>query len=239
MDYLKGVQSGFKNLWDYIVENKWATLFIVFGILIAYSIGQQMANRGSTREGFETRCEKEKHLYEDNRPCDSCEEEEPKKKEKKVIASASCPKMPDLSQYVLKKNVPDLKDYVHKTLLPDMSKYMLKDYVKDNYVRRSDCKVFAEDESCDDEEEIQVVDTPVCPPKTKPQPDCNKDLEDQTSNNKKGVSKEQMKKYQDYLDKNKDNMDVTYTKLEDAFLGCNMKMCPINGMPNGLFPTDK
>lgn len=234
MDYLKGVQNGMKSLWDYIVENKWATLFIIFGILIAYSIGQQMAvNRV---EGFENRCEKEKRLYEDNRPCDSCDDEEPKKKEKKVIASASCPKMPDLNQYVLKKNVPDLKDYVHKTLLPDMSKYMLKEYVKDNYVPRSDCKVFADDDSCDDDEEIQVADTAVCPPKMEPKPDCNKDLEDQTKTEKKRVTKEQMKKYQEYLDKNKDNMDVTYTKLEDAFLGCNMKMCAINGLPNGLKP---
>jgi len=233
MDYLKGLN----DLWKYILENKWSLLFIVFGILVAYSIGQQMANnKVSLKENFESRCEKEKRLYEDNKPCEICEEDKPKKK--KIIASASCPKMPDMNKYVLKKNVPDLKDYIHKSLLPDMDKYMLKEYVKDNYVRRSDCKVVDEDDSCDDEEEIQVVDTPVCPPKTKPQPACNKDLNDQAKDyDKKPIpTKEAMKKYQEYLDKNKENMDVTYSKIEDAFSGCNMKYCPINGLPNGLKP---
>lgn len=222
MDYLKELS----NIGKLLDDNKWTIVFIVFGILIAYSVGKSMA--GSTKENFETRCEKEKTLYEDNKPkCDS--DDEPK--EKKTIASASCPEAPDMKKYMRKEDCPDITDYVHKSLMPDLSKYLSKQYVQDNYISRESLKKNYM-RKCDcrplppKDEPIQELDEPPCdmnPPKKiacETIPVSKNDPEDM--------------KIQAYLDKNKDNMDVPYSSLNDAF--CNKKSCFINDLPKGLHP---
>jgi len=224
MDYLKDI---FSNLTD----NKWTILFIVLGILIAYSVGKSLAGPSSQDEYFETRCEKEKKLYENNKPvkCEEEDEEEVVEVKKVTVASASCPKTPNMNDYIRKEDCPDLTNYVHKSLIPDINKYVSKEYVKQNYISREILnKNYMRKSDCNPkppkEERIQVLEEEPCDPiPIKPiacetVPTCNKKVEN--------------KKVQDYLDKNKDNMDVPYSFLDDAF--CNKKSCFINGHPNGL-----
>jgi len=45
---------------------------------------------------------------------------------------------------------------------------------------------------------------------------------------------ERDKKIQNYFDKNKDAMDVSYSLLNEAY--CNKKTCLPNGLPEGLKP---
>ena len=117
MDYLKDLSSLGKILND----NKWNILFVVFGILIAYSVGKSMAV-SQNKETFESRCEKEKTLYENNKPqCDMDDDADDDEgdEEKITVASASCPQMPDMKSYMRKEDCPDLSDYMHKSLIPD------------------------------------------------------------------------------------------------------------------------
>jgi len=229
MDYLKDLSSLGKILND----NKWNILFVVFGILIAYSVGKSMAV-SQNKETFESRCEKEKTLYENNKPpCDMDDDADDDEgdEEKITVASASCPQMPDMKSYMRKEDCPDLSDYMHKSLIPDLNKYISRESVKENYIsretlkknymRKCDCRQLPPKE-----EPIQELDEPPCdidPPKkiacdTVPTSKINP-----TDN-----------KIQAYLDKNKENMDVTYSTLDDAF--CNKKSCFINGLPDGLRP---
>jgi hypothetical protein len=237
MDYLKDIGL-------ILSENKWTILFIVFGILIAYSVGKSIAENNEDKpEYFENRCIKQKRLYEDNKPV-KCEEKDEVVK-KVTVASASCPKMPNMKDYMRKEDCPDLSDYVHKSLLPDLNNYISKNYVKENYIsrellkknymRKCDCRPIPpkdvpiqelEEPPCDPIpiKKIACQTIPVkvdsCEPKPIEQNTCDKNVEN--------------KKIQDYLDKNRDNMDVTYSTLDDAF--CNKKSCFVNGYPDGLHP---
>jgi hypothetical protein len=160
MDYLKELLTYGKTLLD----NKWTILFIVFGILVAYSIGKSFAT-GNKIEDFETRCEKEKNLYDDNKPKlkekdddededdddDEDDEDEPEPVEKKVktIAAAINPPTSNPSTSNSEMKCPDLSQYTHKSLIPDLSGYLSKEYVRTNYmskeklnknyIRKSDC----------------------------------------------------------------------------------------------------
>jgi hypothetical protein len=224
MDYLKDIISN-------VNDNKWTILFIVFGILIAYSVGKSIATSSNQAENFETRCEKEKKLYENNKPV-KCDDEEVEVIKKVTVASASCPKTPDMKDYMRKEDCPDLSDYVHKSLIPDLNKYISKEYVKQNYIsrdllkknymRKCDCRPVPPRD-----EPIQELEEPPCDPIPIKKIAC--DTVPTTCN--KNVNN---KKIQDYLDKNKDNMDVSYSTLDDAF--CNKKSCFINGLPDGLYP---
>jgi hypothetical protein len=232
MDYLKELLTYGKTLLD----NKWTVLFIVFGILVAYSMGKSFAT-GNKIEDFETRCEKEKNLYDDNKPKlkekdeddeddedddseDDGGEPEPVEKKIKTIASAN---NPSTSNSEMK--CPDLSQYTHKSLIPDLSGYLSKEYVKKNYiskeklnknyVRKSDCLALSHKDEPIEETEDSI------PISTKP------------SNKKEKVNVED-KQIQNYYDKNKETMDVPYSALNDAF--CNKKSCFINGFPNGLHP---
>ena len=236
MDYLKELLTYGKTLLD----NKWTVLFIVFGILVAYSMGKSFAT-GNKIEDFETRCEKEKNLYDDNKPKieekdedededeDDEEDDEPEPVEKKVktIAAAINPSTSNTSTSNtstsnLEINCPDLSNYTHKSLIPDLSGYLSKEYVRTNYiskeklnknyVRKSDCAALShKDEPSRDSIPISTI----------------------PSNKKEKVNVED-KQIQNYYDKNKENMDVPYSALNDAF--CNKKSCFINGFPNGLRP---
>ena len=230
MEYLKELLTYGKTLLD----NKWTILFIVFGILVAYSMGKSFAN-GNKIEDFETRCEKEKNLYDNNKPKieekddddsdDDDDEDEPVQEpnqesvEKKVksIAVASNP-----STSNLEINCPDLSNYTHKSLIPDLSGYLSKEYVRknyiskeklnENYMRKNDCVALShKDEPIRDSIPISTI-----PP------------------NKKVKVNVEDKQIQNYYDKNKETMDVPYSALNDAF--CNRKSCFINGFPNGLRP---
>ena len=227
MEYLKELLTYGKTLLD----NKWTILFIVFGILVAYSMGKSFAN-GNKIEDFETRCEKEKNLYDNNKPKieekdddsedDDADDEdkpvqEPVEKKVKSIAVASNP-----STSNLEINCPDLSNYTHKSLIPDLSGYLSKEYVRknyiskeklnENYMRKNDCVALShKDEPIRDSIPISTI-----PP------------------NKKVKVNVEDKQIQNYYDKNKENMDVPYSALNDAF--CNRKSCFINGFPNGLRP---
>jgi hypothetical protein len=227
MDYLKDIGL-------ILSENKWTILFIVFGILISYSVGKSMAlNNKDNDEYFDNRCVKQKKLYEDNKPV-KCEETE-EVIEKETVASASCPKMPNMKDYMRKEDCPDLSEYVHKSLIPDLNKYVSKNYVKENYIsrellkknymRKCDCRPIPPRD-----EPIQELEEPPCDPIPIKQVACQT-LPVQQNTCDKTVEN---KKIQDYLDKNKDNMDVSYTNLDDAF--CNKKSCFVNNLPHGLHP---
>lgn len=229
MDVLKGLREKSGVLGNYLLENKWSVLAILIGIFLAYQIGAQVAS--NIREDFENRCEKEKRLYEDNKPpVEECEK--PKKKKKKTIASASCPEVPDMSQYVLKDDVPDLKDYIHKSLIPDMTQYISRNYVRKNYIRKDKCRKIIDDEDSDDDN-CQKSE-----PK-RPVIVCNQDLDPLPEKKDKGCETKDYKKIQEFYDKNAENMDVTYSRIEDAFTNCNKGTCLINQLPNGLKPLDK
>ena len=228
MDYLKELLTYGKTLLD----NKWTIIFIVFGILVAYSMGKSLAT-GNKIEDFETRCEKEKNLYDDNKPNieekdeddtdddDDDDEPEPNNKKVKTIAAAVNPS----SSPNLEIKCPDLSNYTHKSLIPDLSGYLSKEYVRKNYIskeklnknylRKSDCAALSHKD-----EPIVELDDPI--PISTIQ--CVK---------KEKVNVED-KQIQNYYDKNKENMDVPYSALNDAF--CNKKSCFINGFPNGLRP---
>jgi len=221
MDYLKDIGL-------VISENKWTILFILFGILISYSVGKSIAVNKS--ENFENRCIKQKRLYEDNKPV-QCEEKEEEEVKKVTVASASCPQLPNMKDYMRKEDCPDLSDYVHKSLIPDLNNYVSKNYVKENYISRDLLK----------KNYMRKCDCQPLPPRDVPiqeleEPPCDpipiKKIACQTMPVK--IDTCENKKIQDYLDKNRDNMDVTYSKLDDAF--CNKKSCFVNGLPNGLQP---
>lgn len=257
---MDSILKSVKPVIDWLVENKWSLVFIIFGILVAFSIGQQLAE--GKREHFDDepasppeeekdRCDKQKDMYADNKPCEDCDTK-PKKKVKRVkVASASCPEAPDMSQYVLKKDVPDLSEYVHKSLVPNMSNYMSKSEVDSNYMLKSACKmneptkedkeISSDDESVE-EEELEITVNNQCGSCGQPQNRCYchtpyREVQVPTCNSKpseKQPTKKEMKKREEELIKNKDNMDVTYTPLEQAFTGCNLAICGVNGKPNGL-----
>ena len=111
-------------------ENKWSSIFILFAILVAYSIGKQYA-KNQTQEDFMDDLD----AYADKKP--PVKELPKKEKKKKIIASASCPEMPDLNKYMLKTESPDLKDYVHKSLVPDLKNYLSKPFIRKNFVSKT------------------------------------------------------------------------------------------------------
>jgi hypothetical protein len=221
MNYLNELLTYGKTLLD----NKWTVLFIVFGILVAYSMGKTFAN-GNKIEDFESRCEKEKNLY-DNKPKikenyendesssddeDDEDEPEPEQVEKKIkiITGAINPSTPNLE-----KNCPDLNGYLSKEYVK--KNYISKEKLNKNYMRKSNCVTLShKDEPI---EEIDEPSTDFIPISTIP------------TNKKEKVEDKQI---QNYYDKNKEAMDVPYSALNDAF--CNKKSCFINGFPNGLRP---
>jgi hypothetical protein len=231
MEYLNTIIKLFK-------ENKWSSIFILFAIMVAYSIGKQYA-KNQTQEDFMDDLE----AYADNKPVLIDLPKKPKKK--KIIASASCPEMPDLNKYMLKTELPNLNDYVHKSLVPDLENYLSKPYVRQNFVSKiklneeymlkSECisKNSKEEESMEeesDEEEvitkknISVKDTlikntiPIVDPSIP-----------HTSEIKNCIN------VQKKLDNNKEKLDDNYSYIEDAFTNCNMRTCPINQKQTGLF----
>jgi hypothetical protein len=194
MDYLKETIS------TYVSEaynNKWTIVFIVFGILIAFSVGKSMALK---KEEFE--------------------EDVPQKKND-ILAEAICP---DLTNYVLREDVE--KNYIARKEVE--KKYVLKndakavaaapveeklflsmEDVRRNYMLKTDC-LKLRDESSSEDDEV---------PEEKPP---------------KKMNLERDKKIQNYFDKNKDAMDVSYSLLNEAY--CNKKTCLPNGLPEGLKP---
>ena len=98
-----------------------ATAFIA-GLIVMWLIMRQRI------EGFDSQCT----VCGGSQPCGCTTESQPRRR------CADCPKMPDMSKYVLKTTVPpcppmpDMSKYILKTEvppLPDMSKYVLKSSV--------------------------------------------------------------------------------------------------------------
>lgn len=198
MDYLK------ETLTAYALEaynNKWTIMFILFGILIAFSVGKTMAMK--------------KEDFEDETPW----------KKNDILAEAICP---NLNDYILKEDVE--KNYIPRNEVEQ--KYILKkdaksgvaasdakteeklflsmEDVKRNYMLKTDCLKVRDDSSSEDED---------AEPEEKPP---------------KKMNLERDKKIQNYFDKNKDAMDVSYSLLNEAY--CNKKTCLPNGLPEGLKP---
>jgi hypothetical protein len=118
------------NIIKLLKDNKWSSIFIVFSIAVAYSIGKQYAKK-QMKEDFMDDLD----IYADKKPALI---ELPKKpKKKKIIASASCPEMPDLNKYILKTELPNLNDYVHKSLVPDLDNYLSKNFIRQNFVSKT------------------------------------------------------------------------------------------------------
>jgi hypothetical protein len=140
MDYLKETIS------TYVSEaynNKWTIVFIVFGILIAFSVGKTMAMK---KEEFE--------------------EEIPLKKND-ILAEAICP---DLTNYLLKEDVE--KNYIARNevekkyiLKKDAAKqvvaaapaaeeklFLSMEDVRRNYMLKTDCLKVRDDSSSEDED---------------------------------------------------------------------------------------
>lgn len=194
MDYLKETIS------TYVSEaynNKWTIVFIVFGILIAFSVGKSMALK---KEEFE--------------------EDVPQKKND-ILAEAICP---DLTNYVLREDVE--KNYIARKEVE--KKYVLKNDAKAVAAAPVEEKLFL---SMEDVRRNYMLKT-----------DCLK-VRDESSSEDDGASDEKPpkkmnlerdKKIQNYFDKNKDAMDVSYSLLNEAY--CNKKTCLPNGLPEGLKP---
>jgi hypothetical protein len=194
MDYLKETISAYVSE---AYNNKWTIVFIVFGILIAFSVGKSMALK---KEEFE--------------------EDVPQKKND-ILAEAICP---DLTNYVLREDVE--KNYIARKEVE--KKYVLKndakavaaapveeklflsmEDVRRNYMLKTDCLKVRDESSSEDDEVLEEK-----PPKK--------------------INLERDKKIQNYFDKNKDAMDVSYSLLNEAY--CNKKTCLPNGLPEGLKP---
>lgn len=194
MDYLKETITAYASE---AYNNKWTIIFIVFGILIAFSVGKTMAMK---KEEFE--------------------EEVPQKKND-ILAEAICP---DLTNYLLKEDVE--KNYIARKEVE--KKYILKkeakqvaaapveerlflsmEDVRRNYIPKTDCLKVRDDSSSEDDDASDEK-----PPKK--------------------INLERDKKIQNYFDKNKDTMDVSYSLLNEAY--CNKKTCLPNGLPEGLKP---
>jgi len=198
---MDNIKETFSNYAYEAYNNKWTILFILFGILIAFSVGKTMAKG---REDFD--------------------EEVPPRKKNDILAEAICP---DLTKYVLKedveKNYISLDEVKNKYVLkkdgfanPPESKieeklYISMDDVKKNYMLKKDCVITEknDDAASSSSSEEEVIEK-------KPK--------------KKNLERD--RKIQNYFDKNKENMDVPYSLLNDVF--CNKKTCLPNGLPNGL-----
>jgi hypothetical protein len=218
-------------------ENKWSSIFILFAILVAYSIGKQYA-KNQTQEDFMDDLD----AYADKKP--PLKELPKKQKKKKIIASASCPEMPDLNKYILKTELPDLKDYVHKSLVPDLQNYLSKPFIRKNFVSKTklneeymlktECisndnkeAELTEEEESIDEEVITEKNTSKKQEKIKSQKNNTSKSNPVEINNCVNVQKK--------LDNNKQELDDNYSYIEDAFTNCNMRSCAINQKQTGLF----
>ncbi len=142
MDYLRETISAYA-LEAY--NNKWTIVFIVFGILIAFSVGKTMAMK---KEDFE--------------------EEIPQKKND-ILAEAICP---DLTNYISKEDVE--KNYIPRNevekkyilkkepkpvaaLAAEEKLFLSMEDVRRNYMLKTDCLKVKDASSSDDEPE---ADTP-------------------------------------------------------------------------------
>lgn len=231
MEYLNTIIKLFK-------ENKWSSIFILFAIMVAYSIGKQYATN-QTQEDFMDDLD----AYADKKPI---LKDLPKKpKNKKIIASASCPEMPDLNKYILKTELPNLNNYVHKSLVPDLQNYLSKPYVRQNFVSKTkldeEYMLKTECISKNNKEEESVeevsVEEEVIPEKTttvKELPEKIMLIDNNTSASNPTEIKNSIN-LQKKLDDNKQKLDDNYSYLEDAFTNCNMRTCPINQKETGLF----
>jgi hypothetical protein len=229
MEYLNTIIKLFK-------ENKWSSIFILFAIMVAYSIGKQYA-KNQTQEDFMDDLD----AYADKKPV--LKELPPKPKKKKIIASASCPEMPDLNKYILKTAIPNLNDYVHKSLVPDLQNYLSKPYVRQNFVSKTkldeeymlktECvsKNNKEEESLEEE---SVEEEVITKKKTIEIPE-KITLINNTSESTNPVEIKNCINVQKKLDDNKQKLDDNYSYIEDAFTNCNMRSCAINQKQTGLF----
>jgi hypothetical protein len=147
------------------------------------------------------------------------EEEIPKKKNDILC--------PDLQNYILKEDV--------------KRNYVPLEEVKANYVLKKNCAADIKEEklylSLDDVKKNYVLKKD-CGKQEKKKDDVSQSSS--SSEEEKPVEKpnkkiaERDRKIQNYFDKNKDNMDVSYSLLKDAY--CNKKTCLPNGLPDGLKP---
>jgi hypothetical protein len=228
------------NIMKLLKDNKWSSIFIVFSIAVAYSIGKQYAKK-QIKEDFMDDLD----AYADKKPALIDLPKKPKKK--KIIASASCPEMPDLNKYILKTELPNLNDYVHKSLVPDLKNYLSKNFIRQNFVSKtklneeymlkSECN--KEEESIEEEsieEDVKkkkIIISENEPVREKPNnliiPEKKMLLKTDT------IDKQNCIITQQKLDDNKKNLDDNYSYIEDAFTNCNMRTCPINQKQTGLF----
>jgi len=215
MEYINNIIKLFK-------ENKWSSIFIIFGIMVAYSIGKQYAQNQKQEDFMD-----DLDAYKDKKPI---LKELPKKpKKKKIIASASCPEMPDLNKYILKTELPNLNDYVHKSLVPDLQNYLSKPYVRQNFISKTKLdeeyilKTECEQNNKEQElvEEVIIVDEKI----------CDKKISNASNPNEIKNSINLQKKFDD----NKQKLIDNYSYIEDVFTNCNMRTCPINQKQTGLF----
>ena len=148
------VSQNILNLNNYIINNKWRILFLIFGVLIAYALGKKF---GLTNENFNDETIKKSKIDNDKTTEDFHSNDSKNEKDdminraidrgvknikaepiiKKTISKPKCRKV-DLTQYVHKSLVPDIDDYVSKDTVDRF--YISNKNLDKNYMLKKNCK---------------------------------------------------------------------------------------------------
>jgi hypothetical protein len=148
------VSQNILNLNNYIINNKWLILFLIFGVLIAYALGKKF---GLNNENFNNETVKKSKIDNDKTTEDFHSNDSKNEKDdminraidrgvknikaepiiKKTVAKPKCKKV-DLTQYVHKSLVPDIDDYVPKDTVDRF--YISNKNLDKNYMLKKNCK---------------------------------------------------------------------------------------------------
>jgi hypothetical protein len=228
---------------SYLDENKWLILFVIFGILISYSLGKKYALTSQTAinntviepekvaENFIVDKTKTSAIKCNKKRCDdmACGV----RKVPKKISKPSPKKSPKPSP---KKDNPCRSNKY--MCMEDIEKiYISKDDVIKNYISRRELdKNYIPKHMCRSETSEKQVEKYFIIPRDVSPNEKKKSPKKRSPILKNSETKILLNKQQELLDKNALDYKDNFMKVDTP--ACNAKTCGINGYPNGLIAVN-
>jgi hypothetical protein len=133
------VSQNILNVHNYIINNKWTILFLIFGILIAYALGKKF---GLNNENFDDTANEV--VRTDKKNTEEFHSPDEKNQKDDMINKAIDRGVKNVKTQPIVKNTVakptykkiDLKQYVHKSLVPNIDEYVNKDDVARHYISK-------------------------------------------------------------------------------------------------------